>query len=82
MKASEAYKNKHGLHKKPPTQTPQKLQVELMQDEDEVSTSTTYKQYYESIKSNKAPRISVMRNNDDVENTEPNKRRRANAKKV
>ncbi|KAG2227113.1 hypothetical protein INT45_003843 [Circinella minor] len=30
MKAEEAYKNKHGLHKKPPAEKPQHLQVDLM----------------------------------------------------
>ncbi|KAI8142454.1 hypothetical protein BJV82DRAFT_516862 [Fennellomyces sp. T-0311] len=32
MQAEEAYKNKHGLHKKPPADKPQHLQVDLMQD--------------------------------------------------
>ncbi|KAI9491068.1 hypothetical protein BDB00DRAFT_767768 [Zychaea mexicana] len=30
MKAEEAYKNKHGLHKKPPAEKPQHLHVDLM----------------------------------------------------
>ena len=34
MKTEEAYRNKHGLHKKPPKEKPQQLEVELPELDD------------------------------------------------
>lgn len=70
MKASEAYKNKHGLHKKPPVQVPQKLKVDLNQiDENEQldggRSAAENKKMYESIQKNVAPRITRSFQNND-----------------
>lgn len=72
MKVKEAYKNKHGLHKKPPTQAPQKLRVELAEDEsDDVPDND--KLLYD-IKSNAPPRLSPLKQQEEIENGFPNKR--------
>jgi hypothetical protein len=81
MTASEAYKNKHGLHKKPPTQTTQNVQVELVQDENEINASND-KQYYDSMKTNMAPRLSPLRRLGDPEVSRPKKKVKVQANRV
>lgn len=84
MKVSEAYKNKHGLHKKPPMQAPQKLKVDLTQiDENEEQRNyADDKKTYESIDVHAPPRISKNHNNEANENTYPNKRAKSSKTKV
>jgi hypothetical protein len=77
MKVSEAYKNKHGLHKKPPVQVPQKLKVDLthIDENEEQRNYIDDKSMYESINTNAPPRLarkhSVI---ESDENTYPNKK--------
>jgi hypothetical protein len=80
MKVSEAYKNKHGLHKKPPVQAPQKLKVDLTQiDEngEQRGYTTDDKKMYESINVNAPPRLATRKHSNIESNentTYPNKK--------
>lgn len=79
MKASEAYKNKHGLHKKPPVQVPQKLKVDLTQideneqHEDSSLTDVENKKMFDSISKNVAPRLT--RRNFQMNDSQPANKR-------
>lgn len=85
MKASEAYKNKHGLHKKPPTQAPQKLNVDLNQIEEseEFLDTPQSETFHNSLSKKNPPRVTRKTNrnimNDDPQ---PNKRFRTPTGKV
>lgn len=74
MKANEDYKNKHGLHKKPPVHVPHKLEVELPEiDENDNERNYAHdKQIYETIDRSKPPRVS--RRGDGP--THPNKKQK------
>ncbi len=78
MKANEAYKNKHGLHKKPPVQVPQKLKVDLTQideNEENFDTLEDRKKLLESVNKNNPPRVSRKVNRGVMDdNPQPNKR--------
>ncbi|GAN08642.1 hypothetical protein MAM1_0216d08157 [Mucor ambiguus] len=75
MKANEAYKNKHGLHKKPPVQAPQKLKVDLtLNDENDVNYAEERK-VYESIQQNSPPRLVRKQSMDGLEGTVHPKKR-------
>ncbi|KAF1807300.1 hypothetical protein V8B55DRAFT_1464414 [Mucor lusitanicus] len=75
MRANEAYKNKHGLHKKPPVQTPQKLKVDLtLNDENDVNYAEERK-VYQSIQQNIPPRLVRKQSTGNLEETvHPRKR--------
>lgn len=76
MKAGEAYKNKHGLHKKPPVETPQKLKVELTQlDDDRENEYEREKNLYESICKTTPPRVAKSKSEMD-DDPRPNKKLR------
>ncbi|CEP08203.1 hypothetical protein [Parasitella parasitica] len=67
MKVSEAYRNKHGLHKKPPVQTPQKLRIDLaLNDENDVNYAEE-KIVYESIQLNIPPRLVQNQSADQMD---------------
>lgn len=78
MRKTENYKNKYGLHKKPPAQTPQKLEVELVENENELP-STTEREAFESISENVIPRAIL---DDDAEMIPPTKRPKITSTKV
>lgn len=85
MKASEAYKNKHGLHKKPPTQAPQKLNVDLNQiEESEVFLDTPQSETFHNSLSKKNPPRVTRKTNRNIMNDDPqpNKRFRTPTGKI
>ncbi|KAI7904030.1 uncharacterized protein BX663DRAFT_506150 [Cokeromyces recurvatus] len=57
MEANEAFKNKHGLHRKPPIPKPQKLTVELETINENEEQSDHDKVIYDSIQNNAPPRL-------------------------
>ncbi|KAI9472202.1 MAG: hypothetical protein EXX96DRAFT_642715 [Benjaminiella poitrasii] len=59
MEANEAFKNKHGLHRKPPVPRPQKLTVELetIDDYEQEDNEMKDKEMYNSIQINTPPRL-------------------------
>lgn len=81
MKVSEAYRNKHGLHKKPPVQAPQKLKVDLAQNDENDVNYSEEERIYESIQQNIPPRLIRKQSTDDIdENVHPKKRAKTNNK--
>ncbi|KAG2237222.1 hypothetical protein INT48_006626 [Thamnidium elegans] len=82
MKAGEAYKNKHGLHKRPPVETTQKLKVELTQlDDDGENDYEREKDLYESIHKSTPPRVAKSKGVMD-DDPRPNKKLRSVSSKV
>lgn len=58
MKISEAYRSKHGWHKKPSVQQAQKLKVDLLTQNNENDVNyADEKRVYESIQQNIPPRL-------------------------
>ncbi|KAI8641660.1 hypothetical protein BD408DRAFT_444096 [Parasitella parasitica] len=81
MKVSEAYRNKHGLHKKPPVQAPQKLKVDLAQNDENDVNYAEEKIIYESIQHNIPPRLVRNQSAEQIdESVRPKKKAKANNK--
>lgn len=85
MKAKEAYKNKHGLYKKPPVQVAQKLIVDLNQinENSEHYANLDERSVLESVNLKNPPRAARRASRDIMDdNPQPNKRFKTPAGKV